>query len=43
VKSSLVRIFERHEPGDAAAPDGVPPGQAWYSLRHDFRLSRAAD
>jgi hydroxyquinol 1,2-dioxygenase len=41
VKSSLVRTFERHEPGDAA-PDGVPPGEAWYSLRHDFRLSRAA-
>jgi protocatechuate 3,4-dioxygenase beta subunit len=41
VKSSLVRTFERHEPGDAV-PDGVPPGAAWYSLRHDFRLSRAA-
>jgi hydroxyquinol 1,2-dioxygenase len=41
VKSSLVRTFERHEPGDTA-PDGVPPGQPWYSLRHDFRLSRAA-
>jgi catechol 1,2-dioxygenase len=41
VKASLVRVFERHEP-DGAAPDGVPPGQAWYSLRHDFRLSRAA-
>jgi protocatechuate 3,4-dioxygenase beta subunit len=40
VKSSLVRTFERHEPGDTA-PEGVPPGQAWYSLRHDFRLSRA--
>jgi protocatechuate 3,4-dioxygenase beta subunit len=40
VKSSLVRAFERHEPGETA-PDGVPPGQAWYSLRHDFRLSRA--
>lgn len=42
VKSSLVRTFERHDPG-SGAPDGVPPGQAWYSLRHDFRLSRAAD
>jgi catechol 1,2-dioxygenase len=39
VKSSLVRGFERHEPG-SAAPDGVPPGQAWFSLRHDFRLNR---
>jgi hydroxyquinol 1,2-dioxygenase len=39
VKSSLVRTFERHEPG-GTAPDGVPPGQAWYSLRHDFRLGR---
>jgi hydroxyquinol 1,2-dioxygenase len=40
VKSSLVRTFERHE-ADGAAPDGVPPGRAWYSLRCDFRLSRA--
>ena len=42
VKASLVRPFERHEPGSAPAPEGVPPGEAWYSLRHDFRLSRAA-
>jgi len=42
VKASLVRAFERHEPGPGA-PDGVPPGQAWYSLRHDFLLSPAAD
>ena len=46
VKASLVRTFERHEPGTAAgrgdAPPGVPPGQPWYSLSHDFRLSRAA-
>ena len=44
VKSSLVRDFERHEPGPAGAavPEGIPPGQAWYSLGHDFRLSRAA-
>ena len=41
VKASLVRTFERHEP-DGAAPDGVLPGQAWYSLRYDFRLSPAA-
>ena len=49
VKASLIREFERHEPGPAGAlapdgtpvPDGVPPGQPWYSLRHDFRLSRA--
>ncbi len=41
VKESLIRTFERHEPG-TTAPDGVPPGQAWYSLRHDFRLSRTA-
>jgi protocatechuate 3,4-dioxygenase beta subunit len=40
VKSSLVQTFERHEPG-SGAPDGVPSGQQWYSLRHDFRLSRA--
>ena len=47
VKASLVRQFERHEPGPpggpapdgAAIPDGVPPGEPWYSLRHDFRLS----
>jgi alcohol dehydrogenase class IV/protocatechuate 3,4-dioxygenase beta subunit len=50
VKASLVRDFERHEPSvdggaapdGAAVPEGVPPGQAWYSLRHDFRLSPAA-
>ncbi len=41
VKSSLVRTFERHEPGSGPAPDGVPPGEPWYSLRHDFRLGRA--
>jgi len=41
VKSSLVRTFERHEPGSEAAPGGVPPGEPWYSLRHDFRLGRA--
>jgi maleylacetate reductase len=40
VKPSLVRTFERHEPGAEPAPDGVPPGQPWYSLHHDFRLSR---
>ena len=52
VKASLVREFQRHDPGPAAdstapdgtpVPDGVPPGQAWYSLRHDFLLSRADD
>jgi catechol 1,2-dioxygenase len=49
VKASLVRTFERHEPSeDRAAPDGtavpdaLPPGQPWYSLTHDFRLSRAS-
>jgi maleylacetate reductase len=41
VKASLVRTFERHEPGTGAAPGGVPPGAAWYSLQHDFRLGRA--
>ncbi len=48
VKASLVREFERHEPGPPSGPapdgtpvpDGVPPGQPWYSLRHDFRLSQ---
>jgi protocatechuate 3,4-dioxygenase beta subunit len=42
VKASLVRAFERHEPGTEPAPDGVPPGQPWYSLQHDFRLSTAS-
>jgi len=41
VKASLIRTFQRHEPGAEPAPDGVPPGQAWYSLQHDFRLSPA--
>src|SRR5215469_9782322 len=49
VKASLVRQFERHQPGPpggrapdgAAVPDGVPPGEPWYSLRHDFLLSPA--
>jgi maleylacetate reductase len=42
VKASLIRTFERHEPGTEPAPVGVPPGEAWYSLQHDFRLGRAA-
>ena len=43
VKSSLIRDFERHEPGGTAAvPEGVPPGAAWYSLRQDFLLSPVA-
>ena len=41
VKASLVRTFERHEPGTEPVPDGVPPGEAWYSLTHEFRLSPA--
>jgi hydroxyquinol 1,2-dioxygenase len=42
VKSSLVRTFERHEPGSGPAPDGVPADEPWYSLQHDFRLSPPA-
>ena len=50
VKASLVRTFERHEPSEdgrtapdgTPVPDAVPPGAAWYSLRHEFRLSPAA-
>jgi len=49
VKASLVRTFERHEPSEGrtepdgtAVPDAVPPGRPWYSLTHDFRLSRAS-
>jgi maleylacetate reductase len=38
VKPSLVRHFERHEAGPDA-PEGVPPGEIWYSLRYDFRLA----
>jgi maleylacetate reductase len=37
VKPSLVRDFQQHEPGPGA-PDGVPPGRAWYSLNYDFLL-----
>jgi maleylacetate reductase len=44
VKPSLVRRFERHEPGSPGTsgtprPAGVPDGQAWYCLRHDFVLA----
>lgn len=49
VKASLVRRFEPHEPSTDGVsapdgtplPDGVPPSEPWYSLTHDFRLSRA--
>lgn len=37
VKQSLLQDFERHEPGEQA-PDGVPPGAAWYSVSYDFLL-----
>ena len=40
VKPSLVRRFERHEPG-AGAPDGVPPDTPWYSISYDFLLEPA--
>jgi hydroxyquinol 1,2-dioxygenase len=40
VKPSLVRHFERHEPGADDPPRGVAPDQAWYSLRFDFVLPR---
>jgi hydroxyquinol 1,2-dioxygenase len=40
VKPSLVRHFERHEPGAGDPPRGVAPGQAWYSLTFDFALRR---
>jgi hydroxyquinol 1,2-dioxygenase len=51
VKASLVRTFERHEPSQDGAsaldgtpvPPGVPAGTAWYTLAHDFRLSRTVD
>ncbi len=41
VKSSLVKHFERHEPGEAQRPEGVGPAQLWYSLDHDFVLASA--
>lgn len=41
VKPSLVQRFERHEPG-VPAPAGIASGDAWYSLRYDFVLARAA-
>lgn len=40
VKPSLVRHFQRHEPGDGDPPRGVGPGQVWYSLTFDFVLRR---
>jgi hydroxyquinol 1,2-dioxygenase len=40
VKPSLVRYFERHEPGADDPPQGVQPDQVWYSLNFDFVLRR---
>jgi len=37
VKPSLIRHFDRHEPGDAA-PRGIPAGVPWYSVSYDFLL-----
>ena len=42
VKASLVRHFERHEPGADDPPQGVGPDQVWYSLSFDFVLQRQA-
>jgi hypothetical protein len=41
VKSSLVKHFERHEPGEPERPAGVGPTDCWYSLEHDFVLAPA--
>jgi protocatechuate 3,4-dioxygenase beta subunit len=40
VKPSLVRRFQRHEPGAAGRPEDVRPDQVWYSLTFDFVLRR---
>jgi maleylacetate reductase len=42
VKPSLVKSFERYEPGapEMPLPAAVPADQAWYRLRHDFVLAR---
>jgi hydroxyquinol 1,2-dioxygenase len=40
VKPSLVRRFQRHEPGAADRPEDVLPDRVWYSLTFDFVLRR---
>lgn len=40
VKPSLIRHFERHEPGESVRPEGIPEGDLWYSLNFDFKLAR---
>jgi maleylacetate reductase len=42
VKPSLIRQFERHEPGPPS-PDGIAPGVPWYSLDCDFVLEPEPD
>ncbi|ONH25254.1 hypothetical protein BL253_28185 [Pseudofrankia asymbiotica] len=39
VKRSLVRHFDRHEPGSPGRPAGVADDQAWYSVTFDVVLA----
>lgn len=40
VKRSLIRHFDRHEPGESVRPEAISEGDVWYSLNLDFRLAR---
>jgi hydroxyquinol 1,2-dioxygenase len=39
VKSSLITLFERHEPG--VAPDGKRMETPFYTARYDFTLAQS--
>lgn len=41
VKASLIKHFAFHAGGSAEPPDGVAPGQDWYSVDHEFVLDPA--
>lgn len=43
VKPSLVRRFDRHEPGEPGRPQGVGSDQVWYSVVFDVVLRRETE